>query len=169
MTPRKKQQQKPPTAVLLVFAALGIWFVFSQPPAPQPPLPDRPSGPDLYTVFSSVGNTTQAHADAVAFGVLCESLAAMIEYDGTRGEEARLTTGIQLDDLRRWSREYYMRGDSFGVRYPQLPEVVGGFLEAQIGESSGGLVDDTMRARWVNAHRALAQQSLWAANRLAGR
>jgi hypothetical protein len=170
MTKRKPQQSSPPVAVLLVLGAVALYFLLAQPAPPPPdiPPPDRPDGPDLYAVFSATGGGQQAHRDAVSFGVLCESLASIIEYDGQRGEESRLLSGVQLDDMRRWSREYYMRGESFGQRYPQLPEVVGSFLELKIGESSGGPVDDAVRGRWIAAHRSLARSALYAANRLAG-
>jgi hypothetical protein len=108
MTRKKPQQSSPPAAVLLVLGAVIVWYFLAQSPAPPPPdvpPPDRPDGPDLYAVFSATGGGQQAHRDAVSFGVLCESLASIIEYDGQRGEESRLLSGVQLDDMRRWSRE----------------------------------------------------------------
>lgn len=155
---------RPPMLIVAVVAVVG--FILWRGMGSTPP-GERPEGPDLYAVFNEFGQSDeQARSDAIAFGVLCESLGAMIEYDGQRPDGPRLLSGVQLDDLRRWAREYQMRGESFGQRYPSLPKVVGGYLDEQLGTSCGGALDGEMRDKWVASHRQLAKCSLWAAEKL---
>lgn len=127
-------------------------------------LPEKPAGPDLTAAFAQTSNTSQAAADARQFAALCASLADMMEYDGKR-TEPRLLTGVQMDDLRRWAREYLQVGSSFGSRYPRLPELVGGYLDEKLGKS-GGPVTPESRAAWVAAHRQLSLCGEYAAKAL---
>lgn len=128
----------------------------------------RPEGPNLLPAFQETTgkfDITHAKRDAVALSSLCNSIADMIEYDSTRGDNSRLTSGSQLDDLRRYSREYFMRGESFGNEYPSLPKVIGEYLDSEVG-TSGGPVDPETRKRWIQAHRQLAKCALWTAQQL---
>jgi hypothetical protein len=145
----------------LAIAAVA-WLVFS---ANQTAPGTKPEGPDLLPAFKQTDNFGQARQDAEQLAALCDSIADAIEYDGARGEQSRLTTGVQLDNLRRWSREYLLRGDSFGTKYPQLPEVIGKYLDNQVG-TKGGPVDIELRKRWVTSHRQLALCAKWAAGQL---
>lgn len=153
-------QKRPMWLLIVIFAAIAFVVVNDKPSGPRPP------GPDLLPAFASV-TTDSAHGrqDALALATLCDSLADMIEYDATRGDQSRLQTGAQLDDLRRWAREYLMRGESFGQEYPLLPKLIGDYLDAEVG-TSGGPVDAETRKRWISTHRKLAKCAEWAAGQL---
>jgi hypothetical protein len=157
-------QQRPPW--LLAAVGVAVFFLLSTRNEQPGPLGPKPDGPDLVAVFRATSeDKATARKDALSFGVLCEAIASMIEYDGRRGEQARLLTASQLDDLRRWSREYYLRGQSYNTRYPQLGEVAGAFLDSKLG-TAGGPIDDSCRTRWIEAYRQLAKCSLYAAENL---
>lgn len=154
-------EKKQPPVLLIGAALVGAYLVFG---AQAGPSPIKPEGPDLTAAFSQTSSTAQATMDARQFAALCSSLADMMEYDGKRSEP-RLLTGVQMDDLRRWSREYLQTGSSFGSRYPRLPELVGSYLDEKIGKS-GGPVTPESRAAWVSAHRQLSLCGEYAAQSL---
>lgn len=128
------------------------------------PRPIDPGGPDLLAVFQKAENPTQAAADALAFGALCQSIAEMIEFDGQQAEP-QLLSGVQLDNFRTLSRFYQTGGASYAQRYPALAHVAGDYLESQLG-NEGGKLDQTARARWIAAYRALAASAQYATDSL---
>lgn len=145
------------SAVLLV-----LWFLNSQ-HAPDID-PRRPDGPDLYPAFSQSGDKPQAHCDAELFGSITGSVAAMLDYDG-KLSDPRVDTGLQVDDLRRWARDYATQGASFKAKYPLLADEVKKYLDQHAG-TSGGPLDDAKRAAWIKALREISANSHWAAGRL---
>ena len=147
-----------------IFAAIAVGVLYLMAGADTPVGP-KPSGPDLVPAFRQTDKPDQAREDARSLCAFCDALAATIEYDGARGDQARLTTGVQLDNLRRWSREYMLRGESLGTRYPKLPEEIGKYLDQAVG-TAGGPIDADARKKWVQAHRDLARCAQWAADQL---
>ena len=156
MEPRKL----PSLPVVAVVLVVGYFLLNGA----KGPLLPRPDGPDLTAAFSQSNSSSQASTDARQFAALCSSLADMMEYDGKR-QEPRLLTGVQMDDLRRWSREYLQTGSSFGSRYPKLPELVGTYLDEQLGKSGGPLTPES-RSKWVATHRQLSLCGEYAAQKL---
>ncbi|RCS43960.1 hypothetical protein DTL42_18410 [Bremerella cremea] len=128
------------------------------------PRPVDPGGPNLLAVFQKADDARQAAADAQAFGLLCQSLADMIEFDGKQAEP-QLVSGVQLDNFRTLSRFYQTGGGSYAQRYPALPQVAGDYLQSQLG-TDGGKLDSADRARWIAAYRQLAASALYAADSL---
>lgn len=144
-----------PLAVF-VTACLAVWLFRSD----ASPGASTPDGPDLVQVFRTSDDAAQARRDAWTFATLCSSLADQIEYDGQLSQP-RLRTGVQLDDLRRWAREYRLEGRSFSAEYPALPQTVRDFLDSQVG-TAGGPIDAAQRTRWITALRTLSRCAAYA-------
>lgn len=155
-------------STLVTWCGLAVIAYSLLPPLVEPhdikPQPSDPGGPNLLAVFQKSDQTTQAVADAQAFGLLCQSLAAMIEFDGKQ-PEPQLVSGVQLDNFRTLARFYQANGASYATRYPALAHVAGDYLESQLG-TDGGKLDPAARARWIAAYRALAASALYAADSL---
>ena len=123
--------------------------------------PEKPEdAPDLVEAFSQSDNKLEAKEDALLFSTMCYSIAEAIEYDGNL-KEPRLRTGRQLDQLRRWTREYLMEGKSFGVKYPSLPPVIKRYLDKELGTEAGPLTE-AKRKRWIRAFRKLGEAAEYA-------
>lgn len=155
--------QRPTWLIVAVVVGL-IWWTSRPGAAPLTPVVPPPGGPDLVAVFSQSDDPCQAAQDAADLGRLCKAIARQIEYDGTR-PQPRLTTGQQMDDVRRWAREYFTAGKSLGVQYPLLVPAVKTFLDSQLG-TAGGPVSLEQRAKWVAAYHTLAQSAEYAATKL---
>lgn len=122
-----------------------------------------PAGPDLVKAFSTNDDRGEAMAHAHVFATLCESIANCIEYDGKQ-PKPRITTGVQLDDLRLTMRQMRMGGWSFLTKYPELKDSVEKFLTDEVG-TSGGPINETQRGKWVSAMRKLQACAQYAAER----
>jgi len=157
--------------VCLLVIDVGKSFLGPSGPVPGPGPSPIPSGPDLYQVFNQTENHTQGRTDALRFSMLCSSLASRIDYDG-KSPTPRITTGVQVDDLRRWARAYQLHGQSYGTRYPSLGPVVGQYLLSRLGDS-GGSIDIvpegssiSRRAIWVECYNSLADSAVLASKRI---
>lgn len=153
-----------PTWLIVAVIVAAIWWVNQQSGTADTPVTPPAGGPDLVAVFSQSDNMSQAAQDAADMGKLCNAIARQIEYDGTR-PQPRLTTGQQMDDLRRWAREYFTNGQSLGVQYPKMPATVKAFLDSQLG-TAGGPINAEQRAKWVSAFRTLGESSRYASTKL---
>jgi hypothetical protein len=146
-------------------AAFALWVVLQvQTPSPQVD-PKRPEGPELYSAFSKNPNKIQAATDAAQFGELTASIAEMLLYDGQQ-TEPRIVTGVQLDDLRRWTRDYVTQGQKYQSRYPELAETIKAYLDQHAGKS-GGPLDSHKRMAWSKCLTEIANNAKYAAARLA--
>lgn len=150
----------------LIFLAIvlvgGGWFMGQQNTPVVPP--DAPSGPDLIRPFRSGLDSTRAKQDSLDFGTLCEEIASLIEFDGQQ-TTPRLKTGVQFDDFRLIARSYRLRGRSLATEYPELPTVVGSYLDSKLG-NDGGPVSEASRKAWVDAYRALGRSAQYASSHL---
>lgn len=144
--------------IVLLAAAAGLFFFGRS--AGTPALP-QPAGPDLVQAFATNDDRAQAHAHAQAFGAICFSLADVLEYDGAL-EAPRIKSGVQVDDLRRWTRENHLAGRSFAAKYPGLKSAVEQHLTQALG-TAGGNLSPEQRAKWVTAFRELAANAEYAA------
>lgn len=158
------QQTNRPTWLIIAAIAAVIWWTNRDSGTENKPVTPPAGGPDLVSVFQQADNMSQASQDAADMGKLCNAIARQIEYDGTR-PQPRLTTGQQMDDLRRWAREYFTNGQSLGVQYPRLPGLVKSFLATQLG-TSGGPINAEQRAKWASAFRTLGESALYASTQL---
>lgn len=151
-----------PSHNLLRLAAAGLclWYLTAGGCRQSVPPPD--DAPDLVAAFATNDSALEARTDALTLGELCRSIADVIEYDGQL-EQPRLTTGVQLDRLRRWAREYRLGGKSLAVKYPELPPILRGYLDAKVG-TSGGPITAAQRQQWVAAYRTIAAACEYAAN-----
>lgn len=131
-----------------------------RPPAPTPPA----DAPDLLPAFEQSDSPLAARQDALAFAQLCRSIAKAIRYDDSR-PEPRLTTGRQLDRLRRYAREYAYNGRSLATKYPLLPDKLRAYFDRALGTDSGP-VDSAKRKKWADAFDAVAAASQYAASQL---
>lgn len=119
---------------------------------PRPaPTPTPAAGLDLRGKF--IG--PQAATDAAAFAGVCSAIADAIELDG-KAQAPRITTGIQLDDLRVATSEFRFAPQPLRERQPHVRAAVGRYLDVTVG-TSGGPLDPVGRAKWVAAFRELAQ------------
>ena len=148
-------------AVVVLLAWLagyrGCYIGFSGGTRPVPP----DDAPDLVAAFRQTDNPLEAKEDALTLAALCRSIADTIEYDGHL-DEPRLRTGQQLDRLRRWTREYALRGESLGRKYPELPPRLKSYLDKKLGTDAGPLTPD-QRKKWVDAFRKIAEAAEYAA------
>jgi len=142
-----------PIAVILAGAALySAWQNGATPgivPMPKPP------GPDMVAVFAKNDNRPEAKLHAHILGLIMSSMAEYIEYDGQR-KEPRINTGVQIDDLRLALRENRMKGWSFTQKYPDVGAAIEELMDAEVG-TSGGVLTDAQRKKWVDAFRKLSK------------
>lgn len=153
------QKNNLPVWPLVVFAAIAAGVVY---------LGDRtifvdPGAPDMVAVFAANEDRAEAKLHAYAMGTICESLADVIEYDGTLSSP-KFVTGVQLEELRTLTRKYRMRGWSFADKYPTMGSTMESFLNDAIGKN-GGKIDAEGRRRWVEAYRQIGKSCKYAADR----
>lgn len=146
-----------PLAIGLLIAAAVVYAATARTPVPPPPV--APPAIDLSTAFTG----PDAAKDAATLGAMADALADMIEWDG-RQEEPLLKTGRSLDELRTRARKFVCDGQSLGERHPKMRELVGDYLDKQLG-GGGGEVTDDQRAAWVNAYREVARSARHAIGR----
>lgn len=141
--------------VLAVIVMLGIATYWNSiPAAPEPaPSPEPPAAIDLRGAFS----TEDAAEDSQLLAALCDEVACAIEYDGSRAEPS-MTTATAFDALRTRSREFLCTGKSIGDKHPRVRQIVGEYLDKQLG-NSGGDVSPEQRMAWVNAYRTIARSA----------
>lgn len=135
-------------AALLAGAVLAAVVEFAPRPAPAPT--PSPAVLDLRGKF--IGPA--AAEDAAAFAGLCSAVADCLAKDGT-ATTPRITTGAQLEDLRIAASEGRFLPRSLSREQPHVSAAAGRYLDSVVG-TSGGPLDATTRARWVEAFRALA-------------
>lgn len=136
-------------AIALLVAAAAIYSATGLTPAP----PVAPPAIDLTRAF--VG--PDAAKDAATLASMSDSLADMIEWDGKQAEPL-LKTGKALDELRTRTRQFICEGRSLGEKHPRMCELVGAYLESQLGGDSGEIKPE-QRAAWVNAYREIARSA----------
>jgi hypothetical protein len=133
---------------LVAGALLAAAIEFAPRAAPVP----VPAGAlDLRGKF--VGST--AADDAAALAGLCRGIAEALERDAA-GTTPRITTGVQLEDLRIAASEGRFLPRSLSREQPHAVAAAGRYLDSVVGTSGGPLAADA-RARWVEAFRTLAQ------------
>ena len=96
-----------------------------------------------------------AAEDAAAFAGLCHGIAAALEADAGKATP-RITTGVQLEDLRIAASEGRFLPRSLSREQPHAVAAAGRYLDDVAGTSGGPLAAD-VRARWVEAFRELAK------------
>lgn len=97
---------------------------------------------------------SHAAEDAAALAGICRGIAEALAADGTR-PTPRITTGVQLEDLRVAAAEGRFWPRSLSSEQPHATAAAGRFLDEAAG-TSGGPLDATARMRWVQAFAALA-------------
>lgn len=97
----------------------------------------------------------KAAEDAAAFAGLCHGIAAALEADAGK-TPPRITTGVQLEDLRVAAAEGRFLPRSLSREQPHAVAVTGRYLDDVAG-TSGGPLDAAGRQRWVQAFRELAK------------
>lgn len=142
------RQQLAILAALVAGAILAAAIEFSPRPATPPP-PD--AGLSLRGKF--IG--PQAAEDAAAMAGLCRGIADALAADGSR-PEPRVKTGVAVEDLRLAAAEGRFLPRSLSREQPHVAAAAGRHLD-EVAGTSGGPLDATSRARWVEAYRALAQ------------
>jgi hypothetical protein len=135
-------------AALLAGAVLAAVVEFA--PRPAPPAPTPASVLDLRGKF--VG--ASAAEDAAAFAGLCHGIAEALSADGGK-PTPRITTGVQIEDVRVAAAEGRFLPRSLSREQPHAAAAAGRYLDSVVG-TSGGPLDATARQRWVEAFRALA-------------
>lgn len=150
--------------VPLILFVVAIWWLGSPGISPPAPAPGPAPTLDLVSVFAKNDNRDEASCDAEMFGAVVTSCAAVMDYDAKLAEP-RIQTGVQVDDLRRWVRDYATGGKSFKDKYPSLGAAVKQFLDAKAGDS-GGPLDDAKRQKWIEALRELGASAEYAAQQL---
>jgi hypothetical protein len=136
-------------AALLAGAVLAAVVEFAPRPGPAPA--PTPAALDLRGKF--VG--AQAAEDAAAFAGLCAGIAEALSADGGR-TAPRITTGVQIEDVRVAAAEGRFLPRSLSREQPHAAAAAGRYLDTVVG-TSGGPLDATARSRWVEAFRTLAQ------------
>ena len=96
-----------------------------------------------------------AAEDAAAFAGLCRGIADALEADGERSQP-RITTGVQIEDVRVAAAEGRFLPRSLTTSQPHATAAAGKYLD-EVAGTSGGPLDATVRSRWVEAYRALAE------------
>lgn len=134
-------------AALILGAILAAVVEFS-PRQSAPPPPD--GGLSLRGKF--IG--PHAAEDAAAMAGLCRGVAEALAADGSK-PEPRVKTGTQLEDLRLAAAEGRFLPRSLSREQPHAAAAAGRYLD-EVAGTSGGPLDATSRARWVEAYRALA-------------
>lgn len=121
---------------------------------PRPnPRPAPAAGLNLRGKF--IGSA--AATDASAFSAICDSIADALELDG-KSTTPRISTGLQLEDLRVGTSEFRFAPVPLRDRQPHVRAAVGRYLDEVAGKS-GGPLDPVARARWVSCFREVAQAS----------
>lgn len=147
----------PIAGIVLAAVLYSGWKGTTPGVAPMP----KPPGPDMVAVFAKNDNRAEAKQHAHIMATIMGSLADFIEYDGQR-KEPRITTGVQIDDVRLALRENRMKGWSFSTKYPDLGSAVESLMNEEVG-TSGGVLTDTQRKKWVDALRKLSKCCEYAA------
>lgn len=114
-----------------------------------PEIPPLPA--ELVLKGQFIGPT--ASQDAAMLSALCDELAVEIEEDGQKSQP-RLTTGLQLEELRTAAREGRMRGESLAARQPHARKLIGDYMTQKLGVDPGEIKN---RADWVAAFRTIAK------------
>ena len=135
-------------AALVAGAILAAVVEFS-PRSATPPTPD--GGLSLRGKW--IGPA--AAEDASAFAGLCHGIAEALAADGTK-PAPRITTGVQLEDVRVAAAEGRFLPRQLTREQPHATAAAGRYLD-EVAGTSGGPIDATTRARWVEAYRALAR------------
>ena len=136
-------------AALLAGAVLAAVVEFAPRPTPAPT--PTPAALDLRGKF--VG--PEAATDAAAFSGLCHGIAEALAADGGR-TAPRITTGVQIEDVRVAAAEGRFLPRSLSREQPHAVAAAGRYLDSVVG-TSGGPLDATARQRWVEAFRELAR------------
>lgn len=147
MTPRTRYIL---AAALAGGAALAACVELWPRPAPRP---SPAAGLNLRGKF--IGS--QAATDAAAFAGVCEAIADALEQDG-KSNTPRISTGLQLEDLRVATSEFRFAPVPLRDRQPHVRAAVGRYLDEVAGKS-GGPLDPVARDRWVKCFREVAQAS----------
>lgn len=134
-------------AALLAAAALAAAVEFG------PRLAVAPSTAAIDLRGKFVGPT--AAEDAAAMAGLCHGIAAALEADAGKSPP-RITTGVQLEDVRVAAAEGRFLPRSLSREQPHAVAVAGRYLDDVAG-TSGGPLDAAGRQRWVQAFRELAK------------
>lgn len=135
-------------AAMLAGAALAAVVEFW--PRPEV-LPPSDGGLSLRGKFIGA----DAASDAAAFAGVCGAVADALELDG-KSTAPRISTGLQLEDLRTATSEFRFAPVPLRERQPHVKAVVGRYLD-QVAGTSGGPMSDPARATWVAAFRELAK------------
>lgn len=98
---------------------------------------------------------SEAATDAAAFAGVCGAIADALELDGL-AQSPRISTGLQLEDLRVGTSEFRFAPTPLRDRQPHVKAAVGRYLDEVAGKS-GGPLDPVARARWVSSFREVAQ------------
>lgn len=98
-----------------------------------------------------------AAADAAAFAGVVGAVADALEQDG-KSRAPRVTTGVQMEDLRIAISEMRFAPQTFRERQPHARNAVGKYLD-EVGGTSGGPLDAATRERWVKAFREVQKAS----------
>lgn len=134
-------------AALLAGAVLAAVVEFAPRRAPSPPVD---GGLSLKGKF--IGPS--AAEDAAAFAGICRGIAEALAADGTK-PQPRITTGVQLEDLRIAACEGRFWPRSLSREQPHAMAAAGRYLD-EVAGTSGGPLDATARMRWITALPALA-------------
>lgn len=147
---------------LFVALAVVVFFPFGGvgPDVPGP----APDGPDMVSVFRVNSDTAAAKRHARSMATILFSLSEMLEFDGKR-QPPRITSGVQVDDVRLALREWRMKGWSFAKDYPSMVQVFNSYLTQEVG-TSGGALDVAQRGKWVRALKTLGDSCQYAADNL---
>jgi hypothetical protein len=113
---------------------------------------------DLRGAFSG----PDAGTDATLVAAMADEIAYAILFDG-RLEKPAMTTATQFDTLRTRTREFLCQGESIGDRNPRARQIIGDYLDKQLG-NNGGPVTDSQRQAWVTAYEEVARASRAATN-----
>ena len=135
-------------AALLAVAAIAAVVEF----APRSGGDTRPE-PGLNLRGKFIG--PNAAEDAAAFAGLCRGIADALQADGQKSSP-RITTGVQLEDVRVAAAEGRFLPRALTREQPHATAAAGKYLDDTVG-TSGGPLDATRRAQWVEAYRTLAE------------
>lgn len=142
------KRRKVVIAAVLIACGVIVGVVEFSPRRPAPPGP----APGLVLRGKFVGGG--AAEDAAAFAGVCGAVADSLEQDG-RSPTPRITTGVQLEDLRTAIAEFRFAPRPLRERQPHVRAAVGKYLDDVAG-TSGGPLDELARSRWVAAFRELS-------------
>jgi hypothetical protein len=135
-------------AALLAGAVLAAAVEFW----PRPAVP-APSDGGISLRGKFIGS--DAASDAAAFAGVCASVADALELDG-KATAPRISTGLQLEDLRTAASEFRFSPVPLRDRQPHAKAAIGKYLDEVVGKS-GGPLSETSRTAWVEAFRELAR------------